>query len=554
MRIQRPMHGECMHRARNQREGCLNAGFSERAPSGIVNRWKLCSSSIQERWANRFLLAMAALVFAVAFYRIQMVVRWQLMIPFDLVFESPNLATIQSLRHGVNIYDPAFFNAHPFIFTLYTPLYHLICAALPDSNANPFLTGRLVALTFFSAAMVSTLWVANSRNWIATLLFLGSFMLLHPVASNFAFLKNDGTALFFSLIAVLTISRPSRTPRHIAFAALFALLAFAAKQVFLAATATCFISLLFGNRRNAVRFILYYSLFALVGAIAAQITWGNGFWWCVFSAPRLPNDPDQFRLQWSLMLWQPAFLFLLICSLFTIAEYGWRQKFKEWGANSFLLYLLFSSTVLLLTVGKPGSSTNYFIEPCLAAICWLISVFPSSRLGKTALPLTVSICIAAAFCEINMAKDHEFSAAPPGTAMRRTQLHKTLLKEAQALVPTIDRWRVLNLASCTTFFEWPGESAINDPYLYQLLWRTGKLKANGMVRELSAQTYDLVILRDCTVVEPDSRQDSVSQILRAIRESYHCGFKGDFLQYWVRNPRVESAQVQLERNPANLEH
>ena len=59
-----------------------------------------------------------------ALWRVQTVVRWQLNSPFDLVFEGPNLATIQALGQGVNVYHPDFFNAPPFVFTLYTPLYH----------------------------------------------------------------------------------------------------------------------------------------------------------------------------------------------------------------------------------------------------------------------------------------------------------------------------------------------------------------------------------------------------------------------------------------------
>src|SRR5207248_6379023 len=107
--------------------------------------------------------------------------------PFDLVFESPNLATIKSLGNGINVYDPSFFNGPPFIFTLYTPLYHLICAAMPMSAANPFLVGRLVALVFMLLAILGVLWVARPRNWPVIFLAVGLFCLLHPVTANAAF-------------------------------------------------------------------------------------------------------------------------------------------------------------------------------------------------------------------------------------------------------------------------------------------------------------------------------------------------------------------------------
>src|SRR6267154_2385883 len=101
------------------------------------------ASAKTNRWLHRLFLGTAIVVFASALWRLQTVVRWHLASSFDLVFESPNLATIKALRQGLNVYDPSLFNSPPFTFTLYTPLYHLICAVMPMNRASPFLAGRL---------------------------------------------------------------------------------------------------------------------------------------------------------------------------------------------------------------------------------------------------------------------------------------------------------------------------------------------------------------------------------------------------------------------------
>ena len=508
------------------------------------------SIPLTDRWLNRFLLCVALLMVGAALYRLQMVVAWQLATPFDIIFESPNLATIQAIRGGANVYDSTFFNAHPFIFTLYTPLYHMICASLPDSATNPFFTGRLVALTFMSAAALGALWVSTLRNWTTILLWMAPFLLLHPVVSNLAFLKNDGTALFFSILAILAVSRTGRQEPiaersrqsgrtwGVPLAAFFCVLAFASKQVYLSATAACFVYLFFNERRQAYRFVLYGLVFGGIGAAAAQLMWGNGFWWCVFRAPSLPPDATQFRSQWELMLWQPTFLLLLVCSLVSAGEYFWQHKIRQWVANPFLLYLLFAGSVLLLTVGKPGSSTNYFIEPSLAAVFWLISASPTSRLGNAGKLVTAGLCAVATVCEVSMAKPFEFTYADPAAIERRAALHHTLLKEAGSLVSKTEL-RVLNLASASVFFDWPGESAINDPYLYTLLWTKGALKPDSMIRELGGQSYDLVVLRSHTSVQSGDGQDPVSQIMKALCNSYSLAAKGDYLQYWTRIEQTE---------------
>jgi len=491
-------------------------------------------------WPKQLLLAAGLIIAMVALYRLQMVLAWQLATPFDLAFESPNLASIEALRQGLNIYDPSVFNHHPFIFTLYTPLYHLICAHLPGSADNPFLTGRLVAVAFMGGAALLVFCAAQPGQRLAVLAWLGLFFLLRPVTSNLAFLKNDGTALFFSVLALVLISPPPRTPARLALAALCCILAISAKQVYLSATAACGLFLLFERRKDALAFGLFFLLFAVLGGLAAHLKWGHGFWWCIFNAPRVPFDAQQFSSQWRAMAGQPVFLFLLILSLGCVVVFLRKHPLRRWAGNPFLLYFLFALAVLLATVGKPGSSTNYFIEPGLAAVFWLVSVFQSPWINPRVKPVAVTLGLTAALAEMIIAQPQSFTFAEPGVIARRAETRRQIFAETEALFPGTNRLRVLNFAGPTTFFYWRGEAALNDSYLYTLLWSQGALSPDNLIQSLRSQTYDLVAFGNHVTVDPGNSQEPAARIIGAVRDSYQLGARGANIQYWVRARKNET--------------
>jgi hypothetical protein len=483
-------------------------------------------------WRQRLLVGAVLLIAAATLFRLQMAVAWQLATPFDLVYEGPNLATIQEIQNGANIYAPSTFDAHRFVATMYTPLFHLICAALPASDSNPFLTGRLVGLFFMFSAALGAFLVSKSQNWAVSVLWLGPFLLLHPVVSYLACLKNDGTGLFFSALAILTVRGAVGHPRKLALAALFCVLAVASKQVFLASAASCFTYLFLVQRKDCLRFGLFYALFAGLAAAAAQIQWGSGFWWSTFSAPSVPMTAHQFTAIWQMMLVQPTFLLLLAAVLFTVPEQLWRSG-KEQLANPFLLYVLFSGAVLLLTLGKVGSGTNYFIEPSLAAVFWLISTFQASWIGNMGRPVVIAACVVATIMEVAFAKPESYTFAHPKALERRAEFYSTMHKEVSTLVPDTNGLRVLNLASANMFQHYPGEAAVNDPYFYMLLWRKGALPPDNLIREVSARKFGLIVFWNDTVVQPGAENDPVGQVFESVCRSYRLAARGARLQYWL---------------------
>jgi hypothetical protein len=109
-------------------------------------------------------IVLASSAIALAFLiRLSTVAIEQLGFPYDLVFEGPNLTSIELVRAGQNPYDPAIYAAPPFLLTMYTPLYHYLVAALPAHPENPFLTGRWVACIAMLTAAGGLFLVAGRR-------------------------------------------------------------------------------------------------------------------------------------------------------------------------------------------------------------------------------------------------------------------------------------------------------------------------------------------------------------------------------------------------------
>ena len=110
-----------------------------------------------------------------------------------------------------------------------------------------------------------------------------------------------------------------------------------------------------------------------------------------------------------------------------------------------------------MTVGKPGSSTNYFIEWSLAGALWLVSVLPSSLPQKINPALIGGLCLAVTLCELAMAKPRDFALGDPEFTAVRRQLHEALLKESESLAPGAKPLRVLNFVGASTSLTGPAK-------------------------------------------------------------------------------------------------
>jgi hypothetical protein len=472
----------------------------------------------------------AGIVFALGATRFARVASDQLRASFDVLYETPNLRTIELLQQGRNVYDPAVYEAPPFWITVYTPLYHYAVASLPADPANPFRRGREVSLACILIA-ASALFVAAGRAPWAALLALGAFALIRPVTQNAALLKNDSAALLFSVAAVLAVARGGR---WIWIAPLACVLAFASKQSFVAAPIAAVAYLALADRKRALPFAL-----ATAGAIAAFVgaaraAWGPGFFFSVFGALQNPLAWSQFAEQWKLLLVDPVFD--AVAALFAFALF-WTLRRDGLGAlrrSPFWLYALVSLAILCATVGKVGSNTNYFVEFTLAAMLALVELARDEwkrAPGSLAVGVASLVVACAAFAELTLAKGSPETYACAGYEVKE-QMRAGLQDAAQRIRALGNpRPRILNLTAAYFAYPLPGEVDVNDPYLYFLLWQSGKSSTRPIVERLARREFDGVLA--ARGLRPGRGPLPFPDLFGALFASYRPALDVGAFEYWT---------------------
>ncbi|MGH7151229.1 MAG: hypothetical protein ACREIU_11040, partial [Planctomycetota bacterium] len=399
----------------------------------------------------------------------------------------PGRATIESFREGRNPYDPALYAHPPFHFTLYPPLYFLLVAALPPHSGNPFHTGRVVALASMVLACAAVVLLLRKARllWLAPLAF-GVFFLLRPVLVHAAYVKCDSLALLLSALAVVLLGEGAPTSGRVAASALLAFLSTATKHSYVASAAAGFLHLLLVRRKGAFLFAGIYGGGVAVGSLLAILAWGKGFGFCLVDALRQPFSWRAFAFATEPVVREPVLGALLLLTAAGIALRG--------GATSrrtpYFPYLVGSTGVLLLTAPKFGSWTNYLFEFSLACVLFLVArVRALERPAGAGVLASVLLLGASACAETLLSKPGTFSSLSPEY---ETALRSERERLARDLRPGGSR--ILNLHSARYTYLLPEPAAVNDPFLYLLLWRAGTLDAAPLHRALREHAFDRVLV------------------------------------------------------------
>jgi hypothetical protein len=464
------------------------------------------------------------LVALLALQRMLQVAALQLAAPFDLIFESPGLATVENLRAGLNVYSASVYAEPPFNLQPYTPLYFLLVAALPVAPGNLFLTGRLVTLACVALLCASAWRVAGPRDrWLA-LGAVAAYLLIPAVVSNATFLRHDFMALLLSTGAVLAAAAPAGGLGSAALAAVLAFAAFATKQSHVAAGIACGAWLFLQSTRRAQAYCATLAASALAGAATAQWLWGDGFWFSVFGALRNPMTLAQFSGLLGSMLSAPAYALSVAALLATLV---WRRhalradlRASPWG-----LYWLASSAVLLGTIAKEGSAQNYFFEPVWAGLLWLVSLHRAAPSPVAARLLAVALAIAAAL-ELRSNPVDRVSFAPRSSWDARAATRRVIKGDLDDLKAAPRR--VLQLVAVLHGEDFGGTRIeLNDPYLYALLFESGALSMEPLVAAVRRRHYDVI-------AAPPGEWAQPFTLLRADVAAHYVkvGSRGPF-DYWV---------------------
>ncbi len=531
------------------------------------------------------------LVLAAVLARVGTVVAWQLAAPFDLVYESPNLSTIEVVRAGGNPYSPAVYDDAPFVFTVYTPLYHVLVAALPASRENPFLSGRLVALACMlaSAGLLFALprpvtgqpsarpqasWAARvvtslrSASWAA--LAAACFLALWPVTSNAAFLKNDSLALVCAAGAVVLIARGTgkRTASHLWAPALLCVLSAAAKQSYVAAPLACALQLLIADRRRGLAFVTWLALFGTLFALTATALWGSGFWFCTVTAVHHPMSLQTARAVLAELARQPLASVLAGATLLALGV-QLRRPGHDVAPSLLAFYVLCAALSFAATIGKQGSSTNYVFELALAAAMFLAvsgaaalcgrhegTAGGAHRAHRGAALVTGLALLAACSADLFVASGRDVSFADPETASYRVALADELRTRCLRLAGPDAV--ILDVFGFQHTFEWlsgerlagerpPGGGSprtdslwragfLNDPWLYSILWGQGTLSPTPLVAALKRGAADLVLLP--AELDPTRPLGGpTGAVLAAVARHYRLAETGAGFAFWVRPKR-----------------
>jgi hypothetical protein len=481
--------------------------------------------------------------------RVAVVARDQLPAPFDLSgYETPNLATILLITEGKNIYSPGVFETGDFVLTMYTPAFHYMMAALPASAANPFLTGRIVAMTFM-VLVASLIFLPGrpERPWLLPVLALGCFFSIRPIVANMSHLRHDSMALFLSASSVVLVAGAHCGRGRVAMAAGCGCLAFCTKQTYLTGSVGAFLFLAANDRGKALVFAATSTALLALGALFAQVFWGPGFWFSVFVAPQNPMRLEHFVAIWFSMLRQPTFFFLLITTFFVTLRSLWRERWPALFGSPYPPYLAVTTLVLLATVGKRGSAANYFFELVLACLLWLTYALRDVTWGRLAAAGPSSVLALFCLCEaaeLGLAKRDGYAFTTRAMALAAADRLASVRREIGTLGPADAR--VLNLAKA---FRLPVDSSahrvkdstysyischsmsVNDPLLYDILWDTGVLPRDRLREPIEAHEFDVILLP--TILDDDGRvRLEKGGVLEAVQRCYRLARTGTF-RYFV---------------------
>jgi MFS family permease len=483
---------------------------------------------LSERASARVFQLVALALALAALSRLVPVVAAQLAAPFDLISEGPHMCTVQAIMRGLDIYDPRSFLDLPFYMTPYSPLFHVLVAALPQSAANPFLTGRVLAIVFMFGAAAALLGAAGPRRGALALLAIGTFFLIRPVTLTTAYLRSDGMAVCCAAWAVVVAWRSHSRGGAAAAGALCALAA-AAKQSFLAPGIACLLWFALAQRRRLGAFLLGGIATGAALALAATAYWGTKFWIAMtIPVTDYPRDMESFFIHWRMMFAQPVFVVLVGGALIVTAALLVARP-REALATPFLLYVLFAWPLQTWVMTGIGAENHDLIEPVLATFLWI--VVASSRDGSTPRldwrwGLGLAALAVAVALELRNPDPATYSATTPAKTARYVEAREAM---RQALAARgLDHGAMLNLKNSQVVHDYAGDFTINDVWMYiTVLWNTRPETVDRLVAAIEAERFDGIFVAPGVLsAERETGNSPWARISHAVFAHYRVSLRG----------------------------
>jgi len=461
--------------------------------------------------------ACAVLVAAIAAERMVTVARAQLIAPYDLASEGPQLASIDVIRSGLNPYSPDVFDGYPFVLTFYTPLYYYIVNAFAGQS-HPVFAARAISLTCMIAAGFIPLLIGLRRSPITGILATAVFFLCWPVTINAAFAKNDSLALLLGASAVWSAWTIPTSWGTILSAAL-GLAAFMAKQSFVSPLISIAIYLFLADKQRLRAFVAEAACLGIVTVIACTAIFGGGFWTSLLAQRSHPMSFSMVTGNFRAFFEQPLVAVAVVTALATLGRHMPRPHDRA--AIASYTYAAVSCGMVFVFIGKAGAATNCFMEFVLA-LCLAIVCCDQATADLCKRPMLFGItaavlAIAAMFDAVVVHPGH-FDLTRASFNEDRSRL---MQERASLLRATAGRKpRVLNLGNAQHTFELPGRISLSDPYCQLLIYRSGGLSIDTLIAAVERQQFDVVVSTPGMVRWLADERNNLTALLDAASRNY----------------------------------
>ena len=502
-------------------------------------------------------LALALIVLASSFfYRAFDSGYDQMVAPFSLdAGEFSNLESIKVIRAGENPYSPDVYSAPPFVYTGYTPLYHYVVALFPMPDSNPFLWGRVVAAISMLFAGLLPFLVAGRSGWKVASVAAGVFFALAPVAHRAVLIRNDSLGLLLAGLSIYVVYRAAGRFGWLVFAVGLSILSVFVKQVYFAAPLACAIWLFFSDRPSFYRFMGAGLGISVAVVLLIQIGWGNGFWFATVLGPQHPMFLNNGLAVASLVFLREPLAVALVVVALIFGVYRAKEKGNRVFIESpYLIYVLTSTLILIATLGKVGSGTNYFIEPFLAILLWVTYLVSRSKvpyLGNPGVLLLTIFVVVAEALQLFLVPTPMFDSARP----RRAERVMARLQEERQDVESlgIEQPSILGLMRHPSLYRESDNIQLSYPLFYFWLWYAGMLDINDLTDRIENSEFDIIVAPGSWLEGSELRQegfgpgsDEIMQgpwrLVDATVKSYRVGAsRGDTL-YFVRQSSDQSTE------------
>lgn len=381
-----------------------------------------------------------------------------------------------AVLHGNAIYHAV--DSPPFVFGFYTPLYYYLSAVVMKFVGVSVSVTRTLSFLFFMGsavllgAIVQRFTARRKIAFLAALLFVSSFV----ISQWSAIARPDMLSVFFIILGVLIgVLQTRLTTKQLFLTAVVFALAFFTKQHFVFAQIAYALWLIFRDKRNACKFIVFYAASIAVGVLTLHIFTDGYFTKQIFI---YTSHVDYTTLY-------PAFRIAVITGISTLPLLfiAARNVFKK-PKNFFSIYVLVSLLGFPMLL-REGGIQNYLLEFFIALILvasigapwgWLHKLTP-----RKAIPL---LCVAAGFFVL-----WSYAAMPWETKIFIDERGGLFTRENEITSPDTETI----LAEDPLLFVGTEQTPLIEPFTFGQLARKNVVSTNQLFADMKKGTYTFVV-------------------------------------------------------------